>query len=540
MFPGRGFERSLPYSHVSRVSRRVDASPAKVVQTIPRPALYKYSATFTEFLSFIPLPTTFSLPHINASPYIMRFLQQKASRTGYGTAFVGLRNPVLHFALATGFLALQPAMNGYAPDNGLRPATVGNGPVTLAGRIKGVMHKVTVPSPTRNARKAPRVRGPTKVHRLGPSSIATSSPSTSTGKTTIIYASLVSLGVGAALALGSSNVQGDPSAGEESSGNGRDNDTGDESGQNGLGEFYPFSSSPIPDLIIGDGSPPPGDNPDDPSGTSNGAGMPRSLTLFSHGVHLSLGVSSKPMTYYTRDGGGSPPPPPPPGGTAIDNDNSGPTPSTFGPITLLVLLSYLLCRRALDSRKKAFGSSQANISSTFSHSMPDVDFSFDAYSGILDLAKASSPLVVEVQPTLDSFEDFIGNESVPFASLDITPILEIALSASAFPAAIEFWNADVAQRIPVALHEPMPASSNVLQLHEVRTCSADDNPHPSSPSALLHVIKIFLTLFAVLFCGIVVYLLSYITSSGFGNDATPEDMNEVEVSFASLKNHVSI
>jgi len=172
--------------------------------------------------------------------------------------------------------------------------------------------------------------------------------------------------------------------------------------------------------------------------------------------------------------------------------------------------------------------------------MPDNDSSFDARSIILDLANTSSPLVVEVQPTLDSFEDFIGNESVPFASLDITPILEIALSASSPTAAIEFWNADVGQRIPGTPYEPMPASPNVLRLHEVTTCSADDNPDPSSVSVLLHVIKVFHTLFAVFFCGIVVYLLSYITFSGFDNEATPEDMNEVEVSFASLKNHVSI
>ena len=165
--------------------------------------------------------------------------------------------------------------------------------------------------------------------------------------------------------------------------------------------------------------------------------------------------------------------------------------------------------------------------------MPDINF-FIAYSSIFDLDNTSSPLVVEVQPTLDSFEDFIGNESVPFVSLDITPILEIALSASPPPAAIEFWNADVAQRIPDALHEPMPASPNVLRLHEVTTCSADDNPPPSSVSALLHVIEVFHAMFSVFFCGVVVYLLGYITSSGFDNEATPEDMNEVEVSFASL------
>jgi len=81
--------------------------------------------------------------------------------------------------------------------------------------------------------KAPRVRGPTKIHRRRPSPTATSSPTTSTGKTTIISASLVSFSVGAALALGSSNASGDPSADEECSGNGRDHDTVDDSGQNG-------------------------------------------------------------------------------------------------------------------------------------------------------------------------------------------------------------------------------------------------------------------------------------------------------------------
>ncbi|KIM42871.1 hypothetical protein M413DRAFT_125005 [Hebeloma cylindrosporum] len=181
----------------------------------------------------------------------MRLQPQKtSSRTGYGTAFVGLRNPILHFALAAGFLALQPAMNGYAVDN---PAAIGNGPVALAGRTKGVMHKVVVPSPTR---KVGGVRVSTKVHRRGPSSTAASSRSASTGHAAIISASFVSLVVGAALALGGGNTQGDPSAGEDSSGNGGDHAIGGDSGDNGLGE----------------GSPPPGDNPNDPSEAGNGAG----------------------------------------------------------------------------------------------------------------------------------------------------------------------------------------------------------------------------------------------------------------------------
>ena len=244
------------------------------------------------------------------------------------------------------------------------------------------------------------------------------------------------------------------------------------------------------------------------------------------------------MTYYTRDGGGSPPPPSPPSGTAVDNDNSGPTQSTLGSITLLALLSYHLCKRALDSRKE-FESSQEDISSASTHVTPDIDSSFDASSSILDLANTSS-LIVEVQPTLDSYEDFIGNESVPFVSLDIAPVLEIALSASPPPAAIEFWDADVARRISVALYEPTaPASPNVLLFHDISTCSVDDKPTPSTISALFQIMKLFYTLFTVFLCGIVVYLWSYITFSGFNNDAAPEDIAEAEVSFVLPKNCAS-
>ena len=239
------------------------------------------------------------------------------------------------------------------------------------------------------------------------------------------------------------------------------------------------------------------------------------------------------MTYYTRDGGGSPPPPP--SGTTIDDDNLGPTPSTLGPITLLALLSYLLCKRALDSWKKEFESSQEDISSASSHVTPDISSSFDASSSILDLTDTSSPLIVKDQPALDSYEDFIGNQSVLFASADIAPILEIALSASPPPAAIEFWDADVARRIPLALYEPVPAYLKVLGLHEATTCSADVNTPPSTISVLFQVIKVFYTLFTVFLCSIVVYLWSYITFSGF-NNAAPEDMDEVDVGFVSPKN----
>jgi hypothetical protein len=186
-------------------------------------------------------------------------------------------------------------MHGYASNDALRPATIGNGGVTL-GRIKGIMHKVALPTPTRNARKVTRVRGPTKIHRRGPSSTATSSSTTFNGKTTIIAASLVSVGVGAALALGSTNARGDSLANEETSGNGGDHATGDDFGQNGLGEFDLFSSSPIPDLAfpVGEGSHPPDDDPNGPSGASNSVGMLYSSSYFDYGAHLFLNISGFP------------------------------------------------------------------------------------------------------------------------------------------------------------------------------------------------------------------------------------------------------
>lgn len=102
----------------------------------------------------------------------------------------------------------------------------------------------------------------------------------------IVAASLVSVSIGAALALGSSNAQGGSSASEESPGNGGDPATGGDSGQNGLGEFDLFSSSSISDLAfpVGEGSPPPGDNPNDPSGAGNGTGMPHSFTSSDYGA----------------------------------------------------------------------------------------------------------------------------------------------------------------------------------------------------------------------------------------------------------------
>jgi hypothetical protein len=209
----------------------------------------------------------------------------------------------------------------------------------------------------------------------------------------------------------------------------------------------------------------------------------------------------------------------------VDDDNSG-SPPIFGPITFLVLLSYLLCKRALDNEKKEFEPSQENISSS-----SNVESSLDASSFVSGLGNTSS-FFVDVQPMLNSFEDFVGNESVHVASSDIAPILEIALSAFPPPATVEFWEVDTARRIPVARYEPMPASRNVLLLHDVSTCPADDKPTPSTVSSLLRIVEVLYTLFTVFLCGIVIYLLTYVTFSG-SNDAAPEDMDDAEASFVS-------
>ena len=67
-----------------------------LLQTIPLPAVYKKRTVVSH---------SSRLPHRNIKPrhtYFMRFHQHK------GTAFMGLRSPIVHFALATSFLALQP------------------------------------------------------------------------------------------------------------------------------------------------------------------------------------------------------------------------------------------------------------------------------------------------------------------------------------------------------------------------------------------------------------------------------------------------
>jgi hypothetical protein len=143
----------------------------------------------------------------------------------------------------------------------------------------------------------------------------------------------------------------------------------------------------------------------------------------------------------------------------------------------------------LDNWKaKEFELSQQDISCSSSHVTPTIGPSFDAspfLSNALGLTNVFSPLIVDVHPpTLNSVKDFIGNGSVHFASSDISPILEIAFSASS---SIEFLDADAVRRLPVALYAPMHALPNVLPFHNNMTYSANDKPTPDIVSTLLRI-----------------------------------------------------
>ena len=246
-----------------------------------------------------------------------------------------------------------------------------------------------------------------------------------------------------------------------------------DSEQNGLSELHLFSSLPIPHIAftVGEGSPAPEDSPNYPFGTSNGGYATLLYVLWPWCLYIIPPFLQVDEGLRARfDGAGSLPPPPPPSGVGVDGDNSRPTSSTFGPITLLMLSSYLLCRRALgDWKAKEFELSQQDISCSSGHVTPTIATSFDAppfFESALGLTNVSSPLIVDVQPpTLNSFEDSIGNGSVHFVSFDILPVLEIALSASPSPATIEFGDADAVRKLPVALYEPIHAFPNVLPFH---------------------------------------------------------------------------
>jgi len=190
--------------------------------------------------------------------YFMRFHQHKGSRTAF------LRRPIVHFALATGFLALQPGR--FLDENG-----VPHKPLSLSGHFQDIMHGVILPSSVHNIRKSKstHLHHPTKVQP------SWSSPKQNNTVCGTVAASLISVGVGAALALGRSSAQGNnSSSGEGDSGNnGSDNTINGDSGRNSLGKLPFFSFSPISDLAFtaGEGSPP-GDSPNDPPVVRNNVG----------------------------------------------------------------------------------------------------------------------------------------------------------------------------------------------------------------------------------------------------------------------------
>jgi hypothetical protein len=226
-------------------------------------------------------------------------------------------------------------------------------------------------------------------------------------------------------------------------------------------------------------------------------------------------VSSKSSGGHRCDAGGSPPPPPPPPtGSGVDDDESDSTPSTIGPLTYLVLVSYLLGKRALETRRlKDFGLSLSDSSSS-STLVTASDSTLDLGSSVLGSVNASSPLIVEVQPTWDSFDD----ESAQLVSTSIASALEIAISSSLPPATVDFWDAYGTQKIPVALYQPPPSSPNVLLLHETTTCSVDDNPTPDTISVLLPLVKALYTLFIISFCGAAAFLASFISFTEFARE----------------------
>jgi hypothetical protein len=142
-------------------------------------------------------------------------------------------------------------------------------------------------------------------------------------------------------------------------------------------------------------------------------------------------------------------------------------------------------------------------------------------------------LIVDVQPALGLFADCVDNESAQLALSSIAAGLETALSSSPPPATIDFWDACGAQRIPKSLYQPLPSSPNVLLLHETTTCSGNDTLTPTTVSTLVRIPEAIFTLFLVFFCGIVAFLLSFITFTEFAYGAEPEDMDEVDVSVIS-------
>jgi hypothetical protein len=165
----------------------------------------------------------------------MRLWQQKASHSGYDTTFVANRQPFLQFALATSFLAFHPAFKGYLLDDSVHTPALGHGPIALAVPLKDLFYGV----PFSDRKKAADF-SPTKTPRHKPSGTITSLPALENEETpaTIVCASLLSVGIGAVLVLGSYD-QGGSSAVQESSENGGGDREEGFSSPNGISQFYP-------------------------------------------------------------------------------------------------------------------------------------------------------------------------------------------------------------------------------------------------------------------------------------------------------------
>ena len=171
----------------------------------------------------------------------MRPHQRKVSRTGYETAFAGLGHSILHVAFVTGFLSLHPAMKGYVLENVVHIPTVGKGdPISLDVHLNEPVHSIVFSS-----RHKIRDSSPTKTPRFK-STVTTPSSPVAGNKATpgiIFCASLISVGIGAALVFGS-YAQGGSSAGHGSSESDGDGSEQSSSTSNGLGGFdscFPMS-----------------------------------------------------------------------------------------------------------------------------------------------------------------------------------------------------------------------------------------------------------------------------------------------------------
>jgi len=226
-------------------------------------------------------------------------------------------------------------------------------------------------------------------------------------------------------------------------------------------------------------------------------------------------------------------------GCGMEDDKPGFIPSAFGPLTFLVLMSYLFVKRALEylstikDQRAKLGLCQAlpdapSLSTHVTTTNPSLDVSLSV-SNFLGSVNISSSLIVDVQPTRVSFEDCVEDQ-LAFSS--IAAFLEIPLSSSPPPATDEFWDAYGIQRVPVTLYQPMTSSPNILLLHETTTCSVDNSPTPTTVSAFMRFMCIIESFVIVSLCGTVAFLLSSII--GFFNYAEPEDIDKVNVSIVLL------